>query len=75
MKPPNPNHEFKLQDTHDLTEFAKLKIIVVPITPQKRDNFDSNLAILKKFASVSLSELTPPDSQAGQCRLTFSQIH
>jgi hypothetical protein len=67
MRPPPANYDLKsLQDTHDLTELAKLKIIVVPISPQKKEDFDSYLTILQKFASLSLSELTPPDSQAGR---------
>ncbi|KAJ3364329.1 hypothetical protein HDU91_002647 [Kappamyces sp. JEL0680] len=51
------------QDTNDLLEKTQLKIIVVPISPLTKADFLVYLGLLKQFSTVSLAELTPPDSK------------
>lgn len=72
MRP--PTHEMKqsqFQDTYDLTGFATVKILVVPVSPQKKESFSNYFNILNKFSDISLAELTPPDSKTGNILLIF----
>ena len=53
----------------NLTDFARIKILVLPISPQKQSNFDNYFSVLSKFSSISLAELTPPDSKTGRIEI------
>ena len=52
-------------DTFDLSEMATIKVIVVPVGHQKKDSFQSHFSHFQKYSTLSLAELTPPDSKTG----------
>ena len=64
MQPPTRPKSL-LEDTYDLSQMATIKVIIVPICPQKKSTFQSYVGHFKKFATLALAELTPPDSQTG----------
>ena len=54
-----------MQDTDDLLTRAKLKIIVVPISPISKIDFDNYLSLFQPFSTVVLGELSSLDSKTG----------
>jgi hypothetical protein len=54
-----------MQDTDDLLTRAKLKIIVVPISPISKIDFANYLSLFQPFSTVVLGELSSLDSKTG----------
>ncbi|TPX66055.1 hypothetical protein SpCBS45565_g04757 [Spizellomyces sp. 'palustris'] len=59
----------------DLLKFARMRILLVPVHPIRRDTFRKYVDSLSQFDVVSLMDLTPPDSSRSQSKFTEQMYH
>lgn len=66
MDPDNgENQDDGVRESFVLLENLKIKTLVVPVHPIKKETFDHYVELLRKFSVVSMADLTPPDPARG----------
>lgn len=70
----HPQHyELSPQSFFSLIDYARIRIILVPVHPIKKETFQYYVDLISKFSVVSLGDLTPPDPKAQNS--TFIQYY